>query len=105
MSKNLQDLLDGAIFEGCGDAEVQNNTTDKCRTQLNLTRLHKLLCTIIDNQNALQITINDADERLANMETKLENSTNSSRKSSVASIINNKEVLPPLASTLKSVKK
>lgn len=84
MAKTIQDLLEGAIFEGCGDA---TDTTDKdrCRTQLNLTQLHKLLCTIIDNQTALQMTVNDADERLSGIEVK-------------GGSFNNKEVLPQLKS-------
>lgn len=90
MAKTIQDLLEGAIFEGCGDA---TDTTDKdrCRTQLNLTQLHKLLCTIIDNQTALQMTVNDADERLSSMEVQ---ANDNSRRSS----FNNKEVLPQLKS-------
>ena len=90
MAKTVQDLLEGAIFEGCGDAVADTNDKDKCRTQLNLTQLHKLLCTIIDNQTALQMTVNDADERLSSMEAKASDSRRSS--------FNNKDVLPQIKS-------
>jgi len=89
MAKTIQDLLEGAIFEGCGDA-ADTNDKEKCRTQLNLTTLHKLLCTIIDNQTAIQMTVNDADERLSSMEVQASDSRRSS--------FNNKEVLPKLQS-------
>jgi len=91
MAKTAQDLLEGAIFEGCGDAVADTNDKDKCRTQLNLTQLHKLLCTIIDNQTALQMTVNDADERLSSMEVQ---ASENSRRSS----FNNKDVLPQIKS-------
>jgi len=102
MANNLQELLDASIFEGCGDTVGSDSNDQKCRTQLNLTTLHQLLTTIIDNQTAMQITINDADERLSGMEVQFNDiqtvQNQPSRRSSTASSINNKEPLPPLKS-------